>query len=66
MVRPSIKGQRLIALFLCGCLLLNYPILSLFSSSGGIFGVPVLYVFVFLAWGALIALMAAVVEKRDD
>ena len=66
MIRPSIKGQRLVALFLCGCLLLNYPILSLFSTRSEILVIPLLYVFVFVAWGLLIALMVVVVERRDE
>jgi hypothetical protein len=66
MIRPSIKGQRLVALFLCGCLLFNYPILSLFANHSQIFGVPLLYAYVFVAWGLLIALMAVVVERGDE
>jgi hypothetical protein len=66
MIRPSIKGQRLVALFLLGCLLLNYPLLNLFASSSQILGIPVLYAYVFAAWGLLIGLMALVVEKRND
>src|SRR3989442_1589334 len=31
MIRPSIKGQRLAALFLLGFLLFNYPLLNLFA-----------------------------------
>ena len=65
MIRPSIKGQRLVALFLAGCLLFNYPILSLFASEGLLAGIPVLYVYVFTTWALLIALMAVVVERRD-
>ncbi len=66
MIRPSIKGQRLGALFLLGFLLLNYPLLTLFAGAGRVLGVPVLYVYVFLVWALLIGLMALVVEKRDD
>jgi hypothetical protein len=65
MIRPSIKGQRLVALFLSGCLLFNYPILSLFAGQGDLAGIPLLYVYVFGVWGLLIALMAIVVERRD-
>ncbi len=56
------QGQRLIALFLIGCLLFNYPLLSLFSQEGMIWGIPVLYVYIFSAWAALIGLMALVIE----
>jgi hypothetical protein len=66
MIRPSLKGQRLAALFLLGVLLFNYPLLDLFADRGRVLGVPVLYVYVFGAWTLLIALMAIVVEKRKD
>ena len=59
------KGQRLIALFLFGALLLNYPIVSLFAGAAQLFGVPLLYVYVFFVWALLIALMAIVVERRS-
>jgi hypothetical protein len=58
------KGQRLIALFIFGCLLFNYPVLSLFNVAGEAFGVPVLYAYIFAAWALLVALMALVVESR--
>lgn len=66
MIRPSLKGQRLVALFLLGFLLLNYPLLDLFSSPDRIFGIPVLYAYVFLVWALIIGLMALVVETRRD
>ena len=62
----SIKGQRLTALFLLGFLLLNYPIVSLFAGSTFVFGIPLLYAYVFFAWALLIAWMAVVVERRGD
>jgi hypothetical protein len=66
MIRPSVKGQRLVALFLLGFLLLNYPLLNLFAGSARVFGIPVLYAYVFAVWALLIGLMALVVEKGDD
>jgi hypothetical protein len=66
MVRGSLRGQRLVALFLAGCLLLNYPIFSLFAGAARIAGVPLLYVYIFFAWALLIALMAFVVERNKD
>jgi hypothetical protein len=56
------KGQRFVALCMFGLLLFNYPILALFNVSGTVFGVPVLYAYIFIAWAALIALMALVAE----
>ena len=58
------KGERLIALFVLGCLLFNYPLLSLFNVAAEVFGVPVLYAYIFAAWALLVALMALVIESR--
>jgi hypothetical protein len=66
MMRPGLKGPRLVALFLLGALLLNYPLLELFAGDATVFGVPVLYAYVFAVWALLIALMALIVEGRGD
>lgn len=58
------RGQRLIALFVLGCVLFNYPVLSLFNVVAMAFGVPVLYAYLFAAWALLIALMALAAESR--
>ncbi|TAK44818.1 MAG: hypothetical protein EPO27_11620 [Betaproteobacteria bacterium] len=59
------KGQRMVALCMLGCLLFNFPVLALFNVPATFLGVPVLYAYIFVAWGLLIALMARVAEKRD-
>lgn len=66
MIRPSIKGQRLVALFLLGVLLLNYPLLDLFAAPSQVLGIPVLYAYVFTVWALLIGLMTLVLEIRKD
>ena len=63
MNRHTLTGQRLLALFFIGCLLLYFPLLSLFSTEGMVWGFPVLYVYLFLVWALLIALMALVIES---
>jgi hypothetical protein len=65
MSRIDGKGQRFVALCMLGTLLFNYPVLALFNVSSTIFGVPVLYAYIFIAWAALIALMALVTESQD-
>jgi hypothetical protein len=65
MMRPTLKGQRLVALFLLGCLLFNYPLLSLFTGYTRVWGIPLLYVYLVLAWGLLIGMMALIVERKD-
>ena len=66
MNRPGINGQRLIAVFLLGCLLFNYPLLYLFNIDRDLFGIPLLFLYMFAAWGLLIALIAIVVGRHTD
>jgi hypothetical protein len=56
------RSQRFVALCMLGLLLFNYPILALFNVSGALFGIPTLYAYIFIAWAALIALMALVAD----
>ncbi|HEX8962587.1 MAG TPA: hypothetical protein VF801_06245 [Rhodocyclaceae bacterium] len=66
MDRSSLTAQRLVALFLLGCALFNYPLLALFNRSAEVFGIPLLYAFIFGSWLVLIALMAWFMEGRED
>jgi len=65
MQKASRKGPRLVGLFLLGCLLFNYPLLALFNVHGHVFGVPILYAYLFAAWALLIGLAAYIVERTD-
>jgi len=58
----DVRGQRLVALFLLGCLLFNYPLLYLFNVGDAPFGIPLSFMYVFIAWAGLIVLMAVVIE----
>ncbi len=61
----DVRGQRLAALCLLGLLLFSYPVLAVFNVPATIAGIPVLYAYFFLAWAALIALIALVIERPD-
>jgi hypothetical protein len=63
MAHRTLHAQRLIALFVLGCLLFSFPLLSLFNTGGTVWGIPVLYAYLFGVWVGLIALMALVVER---
>lgn len=58
--KPS---QRLVALFMLGWLLFSYPLLALFNGGGSVFGIPLLYAYLFGVWAVLIGLMVLVVER---
>jgi hypothetical protein len=60
----TLRSQRLVAVFLLGLLLLNFPLLALFNHSGELLGIPLLYWYLFGAWAGLIGLMALILEKK--
>jgi hypothetical protein len=63
--KRSSRGQRLICVFLLGVVLFNFPILALFNVANTVFGVPVLYAYIFLAWALLILLMYLAIEHSQ-
>ncbi len=70
MDRPGLIGERAFGLFLVALLLLNPPILTIFSAEAFLFGVPLLYVYLFGVWGGIIALIGlhsfAVRPRRQE
>ncbi|MFH1983650.1 MAG: hypothetical protein ABIL58_17545 [Pseudomonadota bacterium] len=60
------KYRRLIGLFILGCLLFNYPILSIFDRAVLIGGIPLLYLYLFTAWAVVIMLIALICRPRRD
>jgi len=63
MANRTLWAQRLVALFLLGCLLFSYPLLALFDGGGEVFGVPRLFAYLFGAWALLIVSMIVVIER---
>jgi len=65
MRRPGIESQRLVALFALGCVLFNYPLLSLFNLPETILGLPALHAYLFLAWALVVLLVAWTLDRRS-
>jgi len=55
------RRDRLVGLFVAGAVLLNPPVLDLFSG-GFVFGIPSLYAYFFTVWALLIVGLAVVLE----
>ena len=68
MTRPGIMTERLLALFLLGIIAFTPPFLGIFNTPRLILGIPVLYLYLFGAWGLLIGLVALTVHRTtgDD
>ena len=58
------KIQRLLALFTFGCLAFNYPLLAVFSKIALWYGIPVLYLYLFVVWVLYIFAIAIVTERK--
>lgn len=61
----SLRGARMVAVAALAVLLFNFPLLALFDVDVRVFGVPLLWVYLFVVWAAVIAVVAWVVRDAD-
>lgn len=61
----SLRTARMVALAALALLLFSFPLLALFDVDVRVLGVPLLWVYLFLAWTAVIAVVAWVVRDAD-
>ena len=66
MTRDKINGRRLVGLFLLGMLLFNFPLLHLFNRPMLALGIPVLYLYLFIAWSLIIFLILMISRSKPD
>ncbi|MBF0098943.1 MAG: hypothetical protein HQM04_18265 [Magnetococcales bacterium] len=66
MLPPKYRKDRLAALALLGLVALNFPILSLFSRAERLFGIPILFLYLFLFWVSFVVLIALVVRLAKE
>ena len=65
-MHKGLGGQRLVALFVAGGLLLNFPLLALWDRDATVLGLPMFPAALFVLWGGLIALLGSIVESMPD
>lgn len=58
-------GERLVALFLLGMVLFNPLVVGIFDvgAESGLFGIPSLFLYLFVSWAVLIGLIAVAAES---
>ena len=68
MSRPNATSEGSIVTFLFAVLAFNPPVLTIFSVDVFLFGIPLLYLYLFVAWAIIVALVAwiAGLGARDD
>jgi hypothetical protein len=57
------RRDQLIGVFVLGVVLFNPPLLDLFSGMT-LFGLPLLYTYIFAVWTLVVVCIAIVVERR--
>jgi hypothetical protein len=60
----ALLAQRLLALFFAGALLFDFPLLEVWLTDTTLLGLPLLPAALFVAWAALIAALAWLMEAR--
>lgn len=65
-MRTGLGKQRLVALFVAGGLLLNFPLLALWDRDAIVWGLPLFPAALFALWGLLIALLGWISERMPD
>lgn len=66
MNRSSTPGERSLSLFLLGLVMFSPPFLSIFADGRAVAGIPALFVYLYGAWGLLIALLCASSTPRGE
>lgn len=62
----SLDTDRLVALFSFGWAALNFPLLALWNHDATLAGIPLFPAGLFLIWTALIAVLAWLMESREQ
>ncbi len=62
MNRSEISSERIVILFILGILLFSPPFILIFDSPAFVAGIPKLFLYLIVAWAALIMLMMLVIE----
>ena len=64
MTPGSLNGKRLVGIFIIGLVLFNYPILSLFNLKINLFGIPLIFLYLYSTWILLIGLIIFITGFR--
>ena len=65
-MHKGLGSQRLLALFVGGALLLNFPLLALWDREATVFGLPLFPAALFALWAGVIALLGVLMESMAD
>lgn len=64
-MRDSLHSARMVAVSALALLLFGFPVMALFDVDVRLLGVPLLWAYLFIAWGVVIAVVAWVVRDAE-
>lgn len=63
---PEWRSERTVTLFLFGLIAVSPPFLAIFAADTFLFGVPLLYAYLFAVWIILIGLLALISGRSES
>ncbi len=66
MDQHDVYRERVMLLFAASVLALNYPLLSIADRVFLFLGIPLLYLYIFLVWLAMIVIMAYIAQQAES
>ncbi|MCW5731562.1 MAG: hypothetical protein KIT20_12450 [Alphaproteobacteria bacterium] len=64
--RQNGLNEKLVAIFLLALALFNPPLLAVFGVPASFLGLPILYLYLFVAWAGVILALALAMERTPD
>ena len=64
MTTYNLVAWRFLGIFFLGCVFLSYPVMTLFNIEVLLFGIPLLYLYIFLLWLVIIFLIYLVSKQN--
>ena len=61
----SLRSARMVAVAALALLLFGFPLMALFDVDVRVLGVPLLWAYLFIAWGVVVAVVAWVVRDAE-
>ena len=59
------RNSKIVGISILAFVLLNFPIISLFGKKIFLFGIPLLYFYIFFVWLAFITVAAILLNNKD-
>jgi hypothetical protein len=65
MMKSGLRGEKLTWIFLLSSIVISYPILTIFNVNVLVWNIPLLYLYIFLVWIAIILAVYLVIGRKQ-